>query len=211
MTEDVLTRAFDPFFTTKEVGKGSGLGLSQVYGMARQSGGTATIDSAPGQGTSVQLYLPRATGKMRDVSPVAPARADIRHKSATILVVDNDAEVRSIMAVYLGDAGHRVYLAAGTSAALDIVATAPVDLMIVDVLVADMAGGELVAQARRERPDLVVLYVSDDTEAGFSKAAPILCKPFRAAQLLAAVDAILARSGDDDSRPGRRSVAPPVS
>jgi PAS domain S-box-containing protein len=211
MDEDVLTRAFDPFFTTKEVGKGSGLGLSQVYGMARQSGGTATIDSAPGRGTSVRLYLPRATGKMREVSPVAPARADIRYKSATILVVDNDAEVRSIMAAYLGDAGHRVYLAAGTSTALDIAATAPVDLIIVDVFVADMAGGELIAEARRERPNLAILYVSGDTEAGFSKAAPILGKPFSAAQLLAAVDALLARSEDDDPRRGRRSVAPPVS
>jgi CheY-like chemotaxis protein len=209
MTEEVLAMAFDPFFTTKDVGKGSGLGLSQVYGMVRQSGGTATIDSAPGQGTSVCLFLPRAPGEAQAPSPGTPAETDARREGAAMLVVDNDGEVRSIMAAYLHDAGHQVHQAASGHAALDCVATKAVDVMIVDSFVADMTGTELATRARQKRPDLKVLYITGDAGARVSEAEAVLVKPIRAAQLVAAVDGIL-EPAREDAAPRGRPTRPPA-
>jgi signal transduction histidine kinase len=107
MSPAVLGQAFEPFFTTKEVGKGTGLGLSMVYGLTRQSGGTTTITSSPGQGTTVELLLPRAaTAAEPAAEGAAPAAAPACR--TTVLVVDDDADVRSVTATLLADLGHRV-------------------------------------------------------------------------------------------------------
>ena len=114
MTAEVRDKAFEPFFTTKETGQGTGLGLSQVYGFIKQSGGHCAIYSEPGQGTTVRLYLPRHFGAVEDAtSPVLPRAATARGE--TILVVEDDADVRSFATDLLRELGYEV-LAAATGA-----------------------------------------------------------------------------------------------
>src|SRR6185437_834632 len=110
MTADVRRRAFEPFFTTKDIGKGTGLGLSQIYGFVRQSGGTATIDSAPGEGTTVALYLPRAAAAPVEESARA-RRPGRRGAGKTILVVEDQADVRDVIETSLHNLGYRVLTA----------------------------------------------------------------------------------------------------
>ena len=137
---EVLTRVLEPFFTTKEVGKGTGLGLPMVYGLAQQSGGTVTIRSTVGAGTTVELYLSRAAAEREDgptrEADHCPGRAKVR-----ILLVDDDAEVRTVTAAYLADMGHRVVEAADGASALDILRTDDqLDLLIADFAMPGMTG-----------------------------------------------------------------------
>ncbi|WP_114858589.1 response regulator [Azospirillum brasilense] len=164
MPPDVLERAFEPFFTTKPIGQGTGLGLSQLYGFARQSGGHAAIRSQPGQGTTVSLYLPQHDGvDGADTSPTAaemepqnPSRND-----ETILVVEDEALVLMLWVEALEGQGYHVLQAAEPEAAIQILKSdATIDLMVSDVGLPGMTGRDLATLARRLRPGLKVLFVT---------------------------------------------------
>ncbi len=185
MTRDVLQRAFEPFFTTKDVGKGSGLGLSMVYGFARQSRGHAMIYSEPGQGTSVKLFLPRADSPAKDSGPAASTDSP-PGGSERILLVEDDDLVRTHVAAQLENLGYRVVSAGSGREALDILERDNAfDLLFSDVVMpGGITGVALAEAARRIRPDLPVLLTSGYSEAssavrgGFA-GFPVLGKPYR--------------------------------
>jgi PAS domain S-box-containing protein len=188
MTPEVMARAFEPFFTTKGVGKGTGLGLSQVYAIARQAGGTVRIRSAPGQGTVVSILLghvnlPEAAG---DDLPVA--MPDTAHVTAELLVVDDDDELRNMLAATLEDAGFRVHQAEDAAAALAILERKTPDLMIVDFAMPEMNGAELAGLVWQQRADIPIIFASGHAETEAieviaGKDAIVLRKPFRTEEL----------------------------
>jgi CheY-like chemotaxis protein/nitrogen-specific signal transduction histidine kinase len=187
MTPEVQAKAFEPFFTTKGPGAGSGLGLSQVFGNARQSGGDVQIESAPGKGTAVSVYLPRA--KVAVDRPVAaPVVADgSRSGSATVLLVDDDDAVRTTTADVLAGLGYGVQQAADGPSALNLLNHAmTVDVMLTDVVMPGMSGPELARRVVAVRPGLPVIFISGYAEpeglAGESLGR-LVRKPFRAAEL----------------------------
>jgi CheY-like chemotaxis protein len=199
MTADILEHAFEPFFTTKEVGEGSGLGLSMVYGFARQSGGNVTIDSAPRRGTTVRLYLPASD--VRHSAPAGDSVAPIQGgQSQMILLVEDNADLRELTETMLHGLGYRTLAVANAAEAEQILARdEPVDLLLTDVVLPGGTNGpELIAKARIRRPGLKALLVSgfptDDIERQTSPAAgvPLLIKPFRKHQLADAVRCALA-------------------
>lgn len=164
MSEEVLRQAFDPFFSTKPEGQGTGLGLSMVFGFVKQSGGHVKIYSELGNGTSVKLYLPRALGE-EDVAQPPDLRVAVGG-TETILVVEDDAEVRHTVIGLLGELGYRVLQAPEAVAALDIVKSGmPIDLLFTDVVMpGPLRSPELARQAREHLPDLAVLFTSGYTE-----------------------------------------------
>jgi signal transduction histidine kinase/CheY-like chemotaxis protein len=208
MTTGVLARAFEPFYTTKEVGLGSGLGLSQVYGFARQSGGTALIDSELGRGTSVTLLLPRAAGISHPPRSAVPDAAPTA-AAARILLVEDDGEVAEVTAELLRDFGFQVVRACGGKAALAALEGDPtIELAISDIVMSGgMSGLELARTLRQRRPEFPVLLAT-----GYSQYAPqavkegfaLVEKPYRR-EVLAA----LLRSAVERSRRAR-AVAQPV-
>lgn len=185
MSHEVLERAVEPFFSTKPPGIGSGLGLSMIYGFARQSGGTLTIDSAPGQGTTVRLVLPRAPREAlpaaSTAAPPVPDRAGLPGGRETILLVDDNDAVRHIAARQLAGLGYRVIEAAGGAEALEKLRGTPaIDLLFTDLLMAGgMNGMELARAARRDHPALKLLYTSGFTRAEDEEPAPLIRKPYR--------------------------------
>jgi len=197
MAPDVLARATEPFFSTKPLGKGTGLGLAQVYGIARQSGGTLRIESEEGVGTIVRLLLPQAAageevaeGTGADTAVPAPTAG------AHIFVVDDDADVREFLAEVLVSLGHRVETLSGGEAALAALANAPPDLMLVDFAMPGMNGAELAGVARRLHPALPIVFVTgfaetDQLEGALGPGAPVLRKPFGMDELAAVVAANL--------------------
>ncbi|MEP9357494.1 ATP-binding protein [Sphingomonas sp. KR3-1] len=164
MDAETLNRAFEPFFTTKEVGRGTGLGLSMVYGFIKQSGGHIRIYSEPGQGTTVKIYLPRYFGE----APEAPAPAPVEHAPAaanaeTILVCEDDENVRAYTVDVLRELGYRVIEAGDGPAALAALDAEPgrIDLLFTDVVLPrGMTGAVLAAEAQRRRPALKVLFTT---------------------------------------------------
>lgn len=184
MPPEILSRVLEPFFTTKEVGKGTGLGLSMVYGLAQQSGGTVTINSTVGVGTTVELFLSRTNFDRSDTpheeTTVAPAPA-----KASVLLVDDDTEVRAVTAAYLGEMGHRVVEAADGSSALEILKTDDrFDLLIADFAMPGMTGRDLADKARKLRPDLGILLVTGYADPeGMPKSYLVLNKPFSRTEL----------------------------
>jgi nitrogen-specific signal transduction histidine kinase/CheY-like chemotaxis protein len=199
MTADVKARAFDPFFTTKDFGKGSGLGLSMVYGFVRQSGGYVTIYSEPGHGTTVKLYFPPAgeTTLLIDEAPGAP-RAEPRG-TESVLLVEDDPMVRGHVAGMLRDLGYRVVVAENGAAALGILeGPQPVDLLFTDmVMPGGMSGRDLAEAARQLRPEVKVLFTSGYTDDHvFAASQPgdmanFLSKPYRRRELAAKLRAVL--------------------
>jgi CheY-like chemotaxis protein len=181
MSPEVIDRAFEPFFTTKEIGKGTGLGLSMVFGVVRQSGGTVRISSRIREGTTVQIYLPRAT---EDVTPSSGWTAQAPSGAAAhILVVDDDPDVRWVTAEDLREAGYIVAEADSGRAALTILeGDLPCDLMVVDLVMAGLSGLDTVRLARRRRPDLKVLFATGFAEISSLEEdvgdAVLLRKPF---------------------------------
>jgi CheY-like chemotaxis protein len=187
--EDVLPRVFEPFFTTKDPGKGSGLGLSQVYGFAQEFGGQVKIDSMPARGTVVSLYLPRATS----VDAVEPDQArSARRDSArptgqSILVVDDDLEVLDVAVENLSDLGYRVCAARDGSEALQMLrGSEKIDLLLTDVVMPGAVNGEQLArEAQILRPGLKVLLTSGYPSAVLARHVDrpgdleILGKPYR--------------------------------
>jgi PAS domain S-box-containing protein len=195
MSAAVQARAFEPFFTTKGVGRGTGLGLSQVYGFARQSGGTARIISAPVEGTTVDIILPRAPDAD---AAVPPAQATVAARGAgTILVVDDDFDVREQTAASLEDCGYSVLEADGGPMALRILAEQHVDLLLVDYAMPGMNGAEVVRLGRHLKSELKVLFMTGyaDIDALRCYASPqdIIRKPFRLAALTTQVDTIMSK------------------
>jgi PAS domain S-box-containing protein len=196
MPPDVIERAFDPFFTTKEVGKGTGLGLSMVYGVARQSGGTARITSAPGEGTAVTLYFRRAhEGVAPTDEEQSPEARNAPQVNASVLVIDDDPDVRGFVAATLSDLGYRVTEARDGREGLRAYREDVPDLVILDYIMPGLTGADIARQMRGERPDQPILFVSgySETEAIRQAApgAPLLAKPFRAEALDDAVRAAL--------------------
>jgi len=187
---------FEPFFTTKEVGKGSGLGLSQVFGLAKQSGGGVRIDSALGAGTSVRVFLPRAATAppLAEPSETAP-EADHPVKDLKVLLVDDDNAVREVTAGILQDLGYRVVEAGSGGAALDMLdKQSQIDLLLVDFAMPGMNGAEVAREVHARRPDLPILFVTGyaDTEALAAAGDDgILRKPFVQKELAAKLRSVL--------------------
>jgi signal transduction histidine kinase/FixJ family two-component response regulator len=197
MAPDVASRAFEPFFTTKGVGKGTGLGLSMVYGFAHQSGGAVTLDSEPGHGTVVKVYLPRAMAfAARDETARDRALPGGRE---TILVVEDDIQVRQYVVQQLGRLGYAVLQASNGPSALEILKTEPqIDLLFVDVIMpGGMNGFEVADAALQIRPGSRILLVSGFPDIALSRRDnaqqhfALLRKPFEVAELAQALRSVL--------------------
>ena len=190
---DVLERVFDPFFTTKQVDKGSGLGLSQVHGFAHQSGGTVTIASTLGKGTTVTLYLPRGrtdAAASREV-PVESARGGL------VLVVDDNPDVADVSAGMLEQLGYDVHRERDAASALAAVDKHAFDLVLTDVVMPGAMDGIALARALRERqPALPVLLVTGYSQAAAEAAPefPVMRKPFQLAELSRSTARMIAES-----------------
>jgi signal transduction histidine kinase/CheY-like chemotaxis protein len=181
MTKEVLAKAFEPFFTTKEIGKGSGLGLSQVLGFAKQSGGGMRIETRTGEGTSVKVYLPRTTIDAAEASTVPVASIRRHHKGAVILLVDDDSAVREVAASMLRELGYVILEVGSGGAALDLLNGANVDLVVLDFAMPGMNGMEVAKQVHSRFPTLPVLFITgfaDQSALGKVGDAGIIKKPF---------------------------------
>jgi PAS domain S-box-containing protein len=184
---ELVSRVFEPFFTTKEQGKGSGLGLSMVYGFAQQSRGHVKIDSEVGQGTTARLYLPRAEEEKKAAAPVASARSDQDKIDAVVLVVEDNIDVRKIVSRLLREFGCTVIEANSGAAALEILqSNQKIDLMFSDVIMpGGMSGTELVQAARHLRPGIKTLLTTGFAETSlrshvkFAHGEEIITKPYR--------------------------------
>jgi signal transduction histidine kinase/DNA-binding response OmpR family regulator len=206
ISEDLRARVFEPFFTTKEVGKGSGLGLSQVYGFVNQSEGEVRIESEPGQGASFILSLPESDRPTQDRSADGAA-PELVGGSEQILVVEDDASVLALTVEMLGGLGYRVLTATGAAEALALIDRgAEVDLLFSDIVMPGGVSGVGLARAAQERrPDLKVLLTSGfvgDRGALEEAGYPVLDKPYQMQALAAKLRALL--SGETRSRPRRR-------
>ena len=197
MSKDVLDHVFDPFFTTKEIGKGSGLGLSMVYGFVNQSGGHVNIDSEIGKGTTIKLYLPRCYPPEQPVT--APDKIDLPVANGeTILVVEDDDDIRAIAATLLESLNYKILMAPDGNAALSILKTVPrVDLLFTDVILpSGTSGPKIAAEAKKQNPAVKVLYTSgysqlaalDQIELGENK---LIEKPYRKSDLARMVRQVL--------------------
>jgi signal transduction histidine kinase/CheY-like chemotaxis protein len=202
MSAEVIERAFEPFYTTKDIGKGSGLGLAQVYGFATQSGGAVRIDSAPGEGTVVSLFLPRSG---RIPAPVEAPQPEFRstHTRARghVLVVEDDEDVAALVIEMIRQLGFETTRVSSAQAALGALADGrPIDLMFSDVMMpGGMNGLDLAREARRRRPGLPILLTSGFAEAAIREAeaqgVPLLPKPYQLQTLANAVDGALGVHG----------------
>jgi PAS domain S-box-containing protein len=195
---DMLSRVFDPFFTTKEVGKGSGLGLAQVYGFVKQSGGHVDIESEAAKGTSVRLLLPRTDKPAGDMQPQGDAAvpANEGQFQGHILLVEDDAEVAALAAEMLKSIGFGVTRVAGATAALGALANErPVNLVFSDIMMpGGMSGVELAREIRKRRPTLPVLLATGYQEAAAGAAKDgigVLLKPYTMEDLTTALQAQL--------------------
>jgi signal transduction histidine kinase len=192
MPADVRAHAFEPFFTTKGVGKGTGLGLAQVYGIAKQAGGVARIESAPEEGTTVTIYLPPAEVTQAAAAAEAVAPAPAAGGGALILVVDDDAGVRDYVVEVLEGLGYATLAAEDGPTGLAVLDRETVDLVVLDYAMPGMTGAEMAQQALKARPGLPILFASGyaETEAleGVSgRPVRLLRKPFQAERLAEAV------------------------
>jgi PAS domain S-box-containing protein len=189
MPADIRDKVFEPFFTTKEVGKGSGLGLSMVYGFVKQSGGHIKIYSEPGHGTTIRLYLPPAAAGADAALPAAAP--PIAGGSETILVVEDDPLVRNFVVAQLHGLGYRTIAAADSRAAMALVENGePFDLLFTDVVLSGgMTGRQLAEAVAKRRPGLKVLYTSGYTDNSIvhhgrlDRGVLLLTKPYRKTQL----------------------------
>ena len=197
MSQDVAAKAFEPFFTTKAPGQGSGLGLSQVYGLARQSGGGVRIDSATGRGTIVSVFLPRAGTELDGAERGARLAAPKVTGGARILLVDDDEAVRVTTAMILESLGYVIETSVGGIPALArLEEGATFDLLLTDVAMPGMNGPELADRVRARFPDFPIVffsgYADPDAIAGRQILQRMVRKPFRAIDLAAQIEAALA-------------------
>jgi signal transduction histidine kinase/ActR/RegA family two-component response regulator len=166
ISEDILGKVFEPFFTTKPVGKGSGLGLSQVLGFAKQSGGGVRIESKEGHGTSVKVYLPRAPETVAEEGSTQAIEWNMPEQRATILLVDDDYGVREVTAAMLRDLGYSVLEADGGKAALELLREHPaIELVLVDYAMPEMNGAEVARRAKAIRPGLPIVFITGYADA----------------------------------------------
>ena len=198
MTPDILSRAFDPFFTTKPAGKGTGLGLSQVYGIARQAGGSVRIHSQPNVGTTVNIRLRFSNDQARTVVPRAESTQ--QGNTETVLVVDDDADVRALVGDFLSEIGYRTLLAESGEAALQIIKEIVPDVLVADFAMPGRNGAEVARAIRAKLPHLPILFFSGYADTAALEAAvgqaPLLRKPFRPSELAVAIRMLL-----DERRP----------
>ena len=191
MAPEVAERAFEPFFTTKEVGKGSGLGLAQAYGVARQSGGTARLRSRLGQGTVVELFLPRAAAAAK----AAPSDTPVPHRAGShgpaVLVLNDEPILRGVASELLAEAGYQVQQASSGHEALAILRERRFAAAVVDSAMPGMSGTEFARLARQLQPELQVLFITGGLDAsGPDRLGPgerILSMPYGRAELLRAL------------------------
>jgi len=195
MTADVMAKAFDPFFTTKPIGQGTGLGLSMIYGFAKQSGGQVRLHSEVGQGTTISLYLPRFHGDAgEDEDDTGALPAEFADAGETILIVDDEPTVRLLLTEVLGDLGYTLIEAADSLSGLKVLQSdVHIDLLITDVgLPGGMNGRQMADAGRETRPDLKTLFITgyaENAAVGNTQLGPrmqVLTKPF-------AIDALSAR------------------
>ena len=201
MAPDVLEHAFEPFYTTKPEGEGTGLGLSQVFGFIKQSGGHVKLYSEPGHGTTVKLYVPRAAATAP--SPMGYPEEPARGKGETVLVVEDDKEVREVVAGMVRDLGYAPLVAAGPEAALTVLRERRVDLLFTDVVMpGSLSIREFVSRARELRPGLRVLFTSGYTQNAIvhngrlDDGVELLSKPYRREQLARRLRRLLDRRGN---------------
>jgi PAS domain S-box-containing protein len=195
MDGDTLTRVFDPFFTSQPAGGRSGLGLSIVYGIVKQSGGGVRVSSEPGQGTTVKVFLPRLEVDQADLTDVKVAKRG----DETVLIVEDEDGVRELLWKILTDHGHTVLEARHGRDALTVASgyAHPIQLLVTDVVMPEMGAGELVDQLVGSRPELKVLYISgytndEVTRRGISRTeAAFIQKPFTSEELMKKVREVL--------------------
>jgi CheY-like chemotaxis protein len=212
MAPDVLARAFEPFFTTKPTGRGTGLGLSQVFGFVRQSGGFVKLESRVGHGTTVRVYLPRfeRTGfqSAGSASPADLMAPGSRAVGGTVLVVEDETDVREMIAKALRDLGCSVLEAEDGPAGLRIVQShEPVDLLVTDVGLPGLNGRQLADAARERRPGLPVMLITGYAgkaldDAALAPGMEVLRKPFALDALTARVCTLLRTRSLTDGQPG---------
>lgn len=201
ISKDDLDRIFEPFFSTKELGAGTGLGLSTVYGIVKQTGGFIEVDSAEGKGSSFRIYLPR---HQEAVEARPDEKADVQEARdltgvGTLLLVEDEDAVRSFSARALRKKGYNVLEAGSGEQALDLLKerSEPIDLVITDVVMPQIDGPTLVNRIRADRPELKVIFISGYTETPFRKHLDadtnvhFLAKPFSLKQLAATVKEVL--------------------
>jgi CheY-like chemotaxis protein len=185
---DILPKVFEPFFTTKQLDKGTGLGLSQVYGLTHQSGGTVTIASQLGNGTSVTMFLPRTH---RPLSETSAAAAEPPRGGETVLLVEDNLEVQKTVGMLLDQLGYHVFRARSAAAALQLLQSGEaVDLVFSDIIMpGELDGMALARQVKEEYPDIAVLLTSGYAKAVNTLGAnfPILRKPYKLATLARAI------------------------
>jgi signal transduction histidine kinase len=199
MTEEVKARVFEPFFTTKEVGKGSGLGLSMVYGFVKQSGGHVTVYSEGGHGTTIRLYLPEPTEDLVSLAQAEPRPSDVIGKGQSVLIVDDNSMVQTILVAMLDDLGFSAIRASdGHQALKELGKDRPIDLMITDVIMPrGMSGIQLAKSTYEKWPRLPIIFISGysaDTAAlaeVIGTGGTLLTKPFSCAQLSDAIRSAL--------------------
>ncbi|BBC78392.1 MAG: response regulator [Acetobacter orientalis] len=203
MTEEMQARIFDPFFTTKDMGQGTGMGLSMIYGFINHCGGEVRVDSVPGGGTSIELWLPAMAATNQPVpekivaapKPVEPRVVlPVLEPGNTILVVDDEPGVRAVTAGFLRRAGYKVLEAASGMEALQKVDDSPeIALVVMDVMMPGMNGNEAARHIQVKKPHLPVLFVTGYTDLGLLPAGvTVLHKPYTRDALLADVRAMLA-------------------
>jgi CheY-like chemotaxis protein len=193
MAPDVVARAFEPFFTTKAVGKGTGLGLSMCYGVIHQAGGRIAIDSEVGRGTTVKIYLPLVS-ELSERRPIPSST--VERCAETLLLVDDEASLRTLGKRILEQSGYRVFVASNGREALEVVQriSDPLALVVTDVMMPEMGGQELAIALRKIRPATRILYVSGFTaNVVVTPGTAFLAKPFTGPALRAAVRQVLDR------------------
>jgi CheY-like chemotaxis protein len=214
MTEEVLKKVFEPFFTTKAIGSGTGLGLSQVYGIAKQTGGGVRIDTELGSGTTVTVYLPRAQGRPLQHPAGREATRSLPTRNATILVADDDHDVRDLTAACLESLGYSVLLAdSGRSAIETVNSNTLIDLLMIDIAMPEMNGVEAGSTISARRPELPIIYMTgyvDSSALDGQGQRRLLKKPFTVAELELRVDEALS-ANDDGARAASLVSATPAS
>jgi two-component system cell cycle sensor histidine kinase/response regulator CckA len=193
----VKARAFEPFFTTKPLGRGTGLGLSTVYGIVKQSGGYIWVDSAPEKGTRVRIYLPRCTQEIA-VDDRRPTARQNRVGNETVLVVEDEAGVRDLLQDWLESFGYRVLTAGNGVDALELSRAhdGPIDLLVADVVMPAMGGPALADRLAPARPELKIMYMSGYADEALGDrlldpGIPFLHKPFTLSALVQKVREVL--------------------